>query len=256
MTPVETVERYERSLPVATCTRHGQKIHFSTPNRMTLWRVESVLDKEPETIAWVEGFAPGDVLLDVGANVGMYAIWAARVRQARVFAFEPEAQNYALLCRNIAINGLSERITAYCAALADTNGFGLLHVSTVSAGNSCHSFGESVNFRLEPQQFPFSQGSLAVRLDELVQANVVPVPRHVKIDVDGFEHKVVAGARATLSDAAVASILVEVNGELDAHRALVEQIAALGFRYAPDQVEASMRRDGPFKGCANYVFRR
>ncbi|MFN0044226.1 MAG: FkbM family methyltransferase [Alphaproteobacteria bacterium] len=256
MTPAELVARYEDMEPVVTYRHAGAEMRYCAPNRLILWRVETVLEKEPDTIAWIDGFAPGDTLLDIGANIGLYTIWAAVLRGARVFAFEPEAQNYATLCRNIALNNLSERVTGYCAALADESGFGALHVSHASAGHSCHSFGEAVDFHLAPRVFPFAQGSFAVKLDELVQANVVPVPRHIKIDVDGIEHKVVAGAAGTLADPRCASVLVEINRALPEHRRIVERLGELGFCYSQAESDASMRTDGLFKGCGNYVFRR
>ena len=231
-------------------------MQFSTPNRLTLWRVETILHKEPDTIEWIESFAPDDVFIDVGANVGMYTIWAARVAGARVIAFEPEAQNYALLCRNIALNDLGDRVVAYCAAIADQPGFGLLHVSTVAPGHSCHSFGDAVDFKLQPRAFPFAQGSFSATLDELVANDVIPHPQHIKIDVDGFEHKVVAGSRRTFSDPRCRSVLVEINRDLPDHRAIIDELDALGFRYSQAEADTSVRTEGLFKGCGNYVFRR
>jgi FkbM family methyltransferase len=250
------IEQYEKMNPTATFRRQETHMHFSTPNRLTLWRVETILHKEPETIEWIEGFAPDDVFIDIGANVGMYSIWAARVAGARVIAFEPEAQNYALLCRNIALNDLGGRAVAYCAAIADQPGFGLLHVSTVEAGQSCHSFGDAVDFRLRPHTFPFAQGSFSATLDELVANTVIPQPQHVKIDVDGIEHKVVAGARRTFADARCKSVLIEINRGLPVHRTIIDEMHALGFSHSQDQADKSIRTEGLFEGCGNYVFRR
>lgn len=250
------VEQYEQIDPTVTYRRQESNMHFSTPNRLTLWRVETVLHKEPDTIEWIESFARDDVFIDVGANVGMYSIWAARVAGARVIAFEPEAQNYALLCRNIALNELGDRAVAYCAAIADMPGFGLLHVSTVGPGHSCHSFGDAVDFKLEPRPFPFAQGSFSATLDELVANDVIPQPQHIKIDVDGFEHKVIAGARKTMADARCQSVLVEINRNIPAHRAIVDEMGALGFSHSQAEADKSVRTDGLFEGCGNYVFRR
>lgn len=74
---------------------------FVTPSQLSRWRVESIYSKEPWTLEWIASFQPDDLLLDCGANVGMYTVWAAATRQVRVIALEPEAQNYALLNRNI-----------------------------------------------------------------------------------------------------------------------------------------------------------
>src|SRR5436305_382256 len=102
-----TLEQYEKLLPTSVVEHEGLKMRFSTPSVFTHWRVDSIRTKEPWTLEWIATFAPGDTLLDVGANVGMYTIWASVTRQARVFAFEPEAQNYALLNRNIQLNDVA-----------------------------------------------------------------------------------------------------------------------------------------------------
>ena len=102
----------------------------------------------------------------------------------------------------------------------------------------------------------YSQGCVSFRLDDLVARGAVPCPTHVKIDVDGFEPRVVAGARETLRDARVRSMSIEVNRNLEDHRAMVAELSALGFRHDPAQVAAAERGSGPFQGCAEYVFRR
>lgn len=88
-----TLEEYEKLNPRCELTNDGVSVSYCTPTTHTKWRVDSLFEKEPCTIAWIAGFGRGDVLVDVGANVGMYTIWAAKTRGTRVFAFEPEAQN-------------------------------------------------------------------------------------------------------------------------------------------------------------------
>jgi FkbM family methyltransferase len=254
--PVQTLEEYERLNPRCEVVHEGVRVVFATPNVHTKWRVDSLLSKEPSTIAWIAGFSPGDILVDVGANVGMYSIWAAKTRGARVFAFEPEAQNYALLNRNIQLNDLGGHVTAYCAALSDVGGVTELHLSDLVAGSSCHSLGEKVDFKHEPMKPAYSQGCVSLRLDDLVAQGTVPCPKHVKIDVDGFEPKVIGGARRTLADPRLHSLSIEVNGNLEDHRAMVRELTDRGFRYDSAQVAAAERKSGPFKGCAEYVFKR
>ena len=62
---------------------------------------------------------------------------------------EPEAQNYALLNRNMVLNGLNAQVKAYCLALSD-QGYSELHLSSQQVGGSCHSLGERVDFKHEP----------------------------------------------------------------------------------------------------------
>ena len=251
-----TLEEYERLNPTCELSHEGTRVRYLTPSTHIKWRVDSLFDKEPCTLEWIAGFAPGEVLVDVGANVGMYTIWAAKTRGAQVFAFEPEAQNYALLNRNIVLNGLADRVKAYCLALSDIEGFSELHLSDLRAGGSCHSLGERVDFAHRPMQPEYSQGCISARLDDLVSRGVVPEPHYVKIDVDGFEPKVIAGAAALLRRKRLQSLLVEINQTLPDHMELVAYLNSCGYQHDPDQVARVTRKSGPFEGCAEYVFDR
>lgn len=251
-----TIEQYEKLQPQVRTEHAGVAMTFSTPSAFTLWRVQSIRTKEPCTLDWIESFERDDVMVDCGANVGMYSIWAAATRGARVYGFEPEAQNYAILNRNIMLNRLGERVRAYCLGLSDTSGLSQLNMTDMRIGGSCHSVGEAVDFRLQPSRAVFVQGCVAMRLDDLVAAGSIPAPKHIKIDVDGFEHKVIAGARTTLQNASVTSLLIETNPELPEHMAMVRELEDLGFRYDPAQVARAARKEGTFKGVAEYIFRR
>ena len=251
-----TLEEYEKLNPRCEIAHQGTRVVFSTPTVFTKWRVDSLFQKEPITIQWIAEFSQGDVLVDIGANVGMYSLWAAKTRGVRVFAFEPEAQNYALLNRNIALNDLGGQIKAFCLALSDAAGYSELHLSALQIGGSCHSLGERVDFRHQPMKPAFSQGCIAARLDDLVAQGVVPTPAHIKIDVDGIEPKVIAGARRVIADARVRSLLIEINQNLADHMQIIADLEALGFHHDPAQAAAAQRKEGPFKGVAEYVFKR
>jgi FkbM family methyltransferase len=253
---VLTLEQYEALNPSCQVNYGDGVVTFLTPSTHLKWRVDSLFDKEPSTIEWIAGFARDEVLVDVGANVGMYTVWAAKTRGVRVYAFEPEAQNYGLLNRNLLANALGERVKAYCLALSDVEGFSELHLSTLKPGGSCHSLGERVDFNHRPMQPKFSQGCVSARLDDLVGRGVLPEPHYLKIDVDGFEPKVIAGAAALLRGSRLKSLLVEINQNLEDHRRLVAELNALGYRHDPAQVARVERKDGAFKGCAEYVFER
>lgn len=251
-----TLEQYEKIFPSAAIEHEGRKMVFATPSMFTLWRVQSIHQKEPWTLEWIASFAPGDILLDYGANVGMYTIWAAITRDCPVYAFEPEAQNYAILTRNIQLNKVADRVKGYCMGLSDVTGLSVLHMADMRVGGSNHSLGEALDFEHKPLPTNFVQGCYGARLDELVAAGSIPVPHHIKIDVDGFEPKVIAGARETLRNPKMKSLLIETNQNLADHMAMVDELNALGFRHDAGQVARAERKDGTFKGVAEYVFRR
>jgi len=246
----------ERLAPQLTVRHAGAECVFHTPNRVTVWRVETLFTKEPDTIAWIGEFGADDILFDVGANVGMYSIFAAKTRGARVFAFEPESQNYAILNRNIHANGLDHLVQAYCVALADRTGFDKLYLGHFRAGDGNHSFGAPLDEHNRPRAAGFAQGCVSTTIDELVARTEFPMPTRIKIDVDGLEHAVVAGAQRTIRDPRLRSVLVEINTRLDEHWEVIDRLLAAGFDYSADQAERARRTDGPFEGVGNYVFRR
>lgn len=251
-----TLEQYEQLNPALPVKVGDKTILYNTPNRGTAWRVQTLFQKEPDTIAWINGFEPGSVLYDIGANVGMYTIYAAALRGVRVLAFEPESQNFALLNKNIFSNRLDSLVRAYPVALSDGMSFDQLYLSQFMIGDSCHNFGETVDFDGRPFTPGFTQGCFAVALDSLVESHGLPVPTHIKIDVDGIEHKVIAGARRTLIRPEVKSVLIEINTNRGDHREMISFMETLGFRWSPEQVEQAQRKEGAFKGVGNYIFLR
>lgn len=246
------------AMPVAQYEFEGLPIKLAAANQTIAWRAESFYSKEPDTVAWLTRMPKGSVLLDVGANIGIYTLAAAVGRGCKVYAFEPESQNYGNLNANIALNNVADRVTAYCAALTDHPGLDHLFLSRFDkdGGGSCHSYGEEVGFDLEYRPSPFTQGCVGLKLDELVEQGSIPVPDFIKIDVDGFEHKVVAGAMTTLSNPKVKEILIEINPNLESHRQLILTLRELGFYYSLDQRQRAARKEGTFKNVGEIIFRR
>src|SRR5882757_3510129 len=102
------IKEYEILQPNATF----EGITFLTPNSHCLWRVQTLATKEVDTIAWLSKMQSGEVLFDVGANMGQYSLIAAK-KGLTVYAIEPESQNFALLCRNIAVNKMGELVKPF-----------------------------------------------------------------------------------------------------------------------------------------------
>jgi FkbM family methyltransferase len=234
----------------------GHRIVYRTPNDLTTGRVRTILTKEPDTIQWLESMPLKSVFLDVGANVGMYSMFAAVMRQAEVYAFEPESQNYALLNANIEANNMSGQVLAFPLALSDQSRMDRLYLQGFVAGGSCNSFGEEVGFDLQQRSSGFVQGAYSVSIDQLVDAGSLPLPDFIKLDVDGFEHKVLRGAAKTLANPKVKEILVELNTHLEEHRSVIEWLRSLGFDYDERQAKGALRKAGPFEGVGEFIFRR
>ena len=102
-----SLQDFEKIHPITSFKFNESITYFYTPNVRTKWRVDTLLSKEPVTIEWLNKIRSNEILLDVGANVGMYSIWAAKFRNANVIALEPEASNYFVLVYQIKMNFVS-----------------------------------------------------------------------------------------------------------------------------------------------------
>jgi FkbM family methyltransferase len=221
-----------------------------------VWRAETFFTKEPDTIEWIAQMPRGSTLLDVGANIGVYSIWAAVSRGCNVVAVEPESQNYAALNANIHLNKLDAKVSAYCLALADHPSTGFLNLSQFKAGGSCHTFGDALDFGLKPFAPAFRQGTVGSTVDLLLESLSLSNIDFMKIDVDGIEHLVVAGAKNLINSSRLSSVLIEINTNLDEHWEIIDLMVANGFKYDPAQVDRARRKKGAFEGVGNYVFVR
>ena len=183
--------------------------------------------KEPDTVEWIETFMkPGDTFYDVGANVGAYSLVAAKAfgGAVKVFAFEPAFLNFTQLCRNVFLNDCGDSITPLSIALSDKTSLDSFNYHDLIPGGSLHTLGEAIDYKGDRFRPVFKQTMLGFTTDYLIAQFDLPVPAHIKIDVDGIELGILKGADRTLADDTLRSIVVELEegpGE--------EQISALLF---------------------------
>lgn len=209
--------------------RHQGKKIFSMRNYTwtTEKRARTFETKEPETLRWIDGFSNTETLMDIGANVGVYTLYAA-YRGHKVVALEPDALNFALLNLNIKDNNFSELSTAYPFSLHRDSVIAELHMQDYNWGGSQKSFGRSVDWQGKPFTASFSQGSAGISVDEFV-AKTGNCPNHMKIDVDGNETLVLEGAPKTLVNPKLKSLLIELYAGHEEYEHCVALITNAGF---------------------------
>lgn len=231
------------------------KIKFFCPGKLPEWRARTLLTKEPETIEWLETFNASDVLWDVGANIGVYSLYAG-FKGNRVLAFEPSPSNFYLLNKNIEVNHLADRVSSYCIALNDSTKLDLLYMGNTDLGGSLNTFGESLDWRGEPFTPQFKQSVLGYTIDEFIEQYKPPFPNHIKIDVDGNEDKVIDGALKTIGNSELKSILIELNTERKEYcDSIIGILINAGFTL--QKVEhAEEFNDSEFSNIYNHIFVR
>lgn len=148
-----------------------------------------------EMQVWRERLKPGDLFVDIGANIGIYSLLAAE-RGAHVIAVEPDARSIERLRENVALNGYDVEI--HRAAVSDAPGT-VRMTTDLDMGN---------HLVLEQDGGARTEEVPALTLDELLGDRIAA---GVKIDVEGAESLVLAGARRALASKRIRLMQIEWN---------------------------------------------
>lgn len=233
------------------------QLKFVTPNEVTRFRAHTFAAKEPETLAWIDEYGGSGVFFDVGANVGLYSIYYALSHSGDVYAFEPSFFNVELLSKNIALNHLEDRIVIVSNPLTDDNRVADFSVSSQVRGGALNSFGEVFGHDGEHHNSVLRYRTLGVNLDFLLTTGVLPAfPSMIKIDVDGIEHLVLAGAQQTLSNPTLRTLLIEVNDAFEIQaKGVAAALAGAGFEMI-SKSHSEMFSQGEYSSSYNQIWHR
>lgn len=235
--------------------------------RFVRWQVESRLKKEVE-FDWIEGqklivrngmtgatgniycglheyadmafilhvLRPGDLFIDVGANIGSYTVLASGVCRARTIAIEPDPDTARHLAANVEVNGLSQ----------------LVSVRETAVGSECGEIrfttGRDTTNQVAAADDPTARIVPLITLDDIV-AEQDPVV--IKMDVEGFETEALLGAARILANPSLLAIEIET-----ADPKGVDILRAHGFeRVSYDPVSRSIERTA-LSSSSNSLFIR
>lgn len=143
-------------------------------------------------------FSPEWVILDVGANVGFWAIPMAKALGAggRVHAFEPVASNNQRLCENVRLNGLEKTVVVHELGLSDRRASLPISLREDFANGSGTGNAAIV---IDDSDGRFQCGMVEVdTLDEIVPSLNLKRLDFIKVDIEGHEDKFLSGAASTI----------------------------------------------------------
>jgi FkbM family methyltransferase len=189
---------------------------------------------------------PGDLVGDIGANVGAYTVLAAKNGGADVISIEPVPATFEHLKNNIGLNQINQRVKILNCGVAGENG-SLKFTSEQDAVNHVVAASEE------------NAATLSVPVQTLDSVFNDRHPFLMKIDVEGFEHEVIKGGSKTLQSASLNAIIIELNGsgmrygfnDICIHNQLVEY-NFLPYSYEPFSRKLG-RLDAPGKFNTIYV---
>jgi FkbM family methyltransferase len=242
------------SSSVTKTSINTEAIRFFTPTPLLLQRANSVLEKEPDMIRWINSFSNNEVMWDIGANVGVFGLYAAVTKQARVLAFEPSAANFFVLSRNVSLNDLNDRFQAYCIAFAGDTELGSLTGGADMLGGAMSQFGKAgEKSRYWMGGNVSSHGMIGLTMDEFVTRFNPLTPTRLKIDVDGLEWPILQGARRTLSNPQLQSAMIELSLSNKEERSrAIELLDSCGLRF----IENGEPQGSGSEWAANHLFTR
>jgi FkbM family methyltransferase len=210
---------------------NGIRFNLSCNNWITHFRWYLFNKKEPEVRMYIdENLNNEDVFFDIGANVGVFTIYAAKRHPGlKIYSFEPEISNLCLLKENIIHNNILDRVKTYGVAISDFVGLSELHIQDFEEGSAMHA--ESTNYLSKTDEgynVVWSEGVAAVTLDHICQQLGV-VPNGMKIDTDGNELKILNGAKNTLKNKDFRSMIIEIPKNGIKRSACIEILQNNGF---------------------------
>jgi FkbM family methyltransferase len=168
---------------------------------------------EPDVAAvLLRAIQPGDSVLDIGANIGVFTVLASALAgpEGRVVGFEPAPDNLERLAANLALND-SANVTVVGQPASDRIGPVTLHLSSDDDGrHSLWNTGKHPDHQ-KSRENPRSIVTTTTTIDSEMARLALAPPRLIKIDTEGAEHRVLAGAIELLMEFEIPYIVAELH---------------------------------------------
>lgn len=243
----------------STLNFNTKKAKFFTPSTISKWRINTFFKKEPETLEFIDNMKNNGVFYDIGANIGIYSIYAAiQKSKLKVFAFEPSATNLAILSRNIFLNNLDKRISIIQLPLSNQKlQLNIMKEGFVDEGGSMNSFGVGYGFNGKKYNPVNKYRLLGTSIDFLIHQRIIQKPNYIKLDVDGIEHLILEGGLKCLKYKGLKTIIIEINENFKKQFMSAKKILKKnGFEVLQKKRAENFYSSSKFKKIFNYIFER
>lgn len=209
----------------------GVKAEFRVSSAIEFVKYKSLGGEKQFLTALLRLIEPGDVIYDIGANVGVFTVFFAKRagEKGRLLAFEPEDKAYARLLENVKVNKLSN-VEPYQLALGDESGTVTLYADA-DAASGVHSAVRAPGDRVESS----AQVITVLPGDEFASRFRAPAANMIKLDVEGMELEALRGLSRTLASPQCRVVVCEV------HFSILE---SRGMPQAPRTIEDLLQGHG------------
>jgi FkbM family methyltransferase len=176
-------------------------------------------------------------MLDVGANIGKFALLASVGRGCFVIALEPFGPNFDRLLENIELNQPGVRMVAIQIAAAAKTGSAKLKFQERIAGMARQHV---MNVDADVSDMVSVEPVELVEIDHLLANSNLPWPSFVKIDVDGFESDVVAGMSHLIDTHPPRTIMIEVMEKSSENLKMINSLIDRGYEVSVGDNEKNL----------------
>jgi FkbM family methyltransferase len=211
-----------------------------------------------EILEWIKTFKDGESFYDIGANIGTYSLIASKFfnGKVKVYSFEPSFTTFVSLMHNVMLNDFEKSLIPFQIAIGSNTQIGQFNYSSLEPGSALNAFNQTTNDYREEFTPVFQQQIICFSLDELIKVFNLPIPTHIKIDVDGTEPDVLRGLYQTLQTRKVKTILIEIidiceNDERTFN--IIKSLTDRGFKIEKIFVHTKGRKS-EFPRVSDYLF--
>ncbi|MSZ98413.1 MAG: FkbM family methyltransferase [Actinobacteria bacterium] len=225
--PSVTVE-----VPEFSSISNDPTIWFRTGHGRLFWRATESPSLDLDTNRWITTFNKNDVFYDVGANIGLYSIMAAKFLCTTVYAVEIDLMNTRMLYENIYMNSCQDKITVLPFGLDSSSHQEKLFLKTMSYGDALHNLRQPSDMVINPSGIEICVP--VFRLDDVIEILRLPSPTKLKIDVDGVDFDVLKGSANALKT--VTSLVIEYMPSSDARDEIHNFLSDHGLTFDFDSI--------------------
>jgi FkbM family methyltransferase len=185
---------------------HDIKMYVDPTDPHLLYMMDGKDPEQKVKEIFLENIYPGDVVIDVGSNIGDYTLLASKKvgDSGKVLSFEPLSETFLTLKRNLQLNKFTNCIS-FQKAVGEKPGLANLYKNNLSGTMGF------LDSSLNGQNLIKRDEIEVVTIDDVLTSKHIDVANMIKIDVEGFEYEVLLGCLQSFKENKIKKILCEVH---------------------------------------------